>query len=116
MRSTPRTNLQVILLGALVLSSCSRDERRALEAVRRHAKEPASVEIANLTLGKKLHNGVVLCGVWTAATGYGSMEPWRGFMLLPDQKTALNVPLEWEQDPSGARGSASINCPRFILP
>lgn len=96
MRSKFSIVLPVILLAALVLASCSRDAHRALEAVRRHVKDPASVEIGNLTPGRKLRNGAVLCGAWTAATGYGTMEAWRGFMLLPNQQVALFIPLKWE--------------------
>jgi hypothetical protein len=106
----------VAIIAALALTSCSKDERRAIEAVRRHAKYAASVEIGNLNKGRKVRSGIVLCGAWTAATGYGSMDAWRGFMLLPNQKTALYIPSKWDQDPRQMRKLASTLCPGYRFP
>jgi hypothetical protein len=115
-QSKALADLTLVLLACATLASCSKDQRRAVEAVRRSAKNPESVEVGLLAQGKELRRGRALCGQWTTATGYGGMDAWRGFILRPNEQTALNVPLRVEQDPANVRRLAAQLCPDYNFP
>lgn len=104
------------LTGLLVLSACSGDEGRAVEALRRDARDPESVRVRNLTTGETLGEGAILCGEWNGRNGFGGRGEWQGFILRRNEQHALFVPQNGQDDPEGIREIAKTACPGVMSP
>lgn len=106
--------IAVTTLVALV--GCSGSESRAIEAIKRDAKDPQSVQVRNLTDGTELPESKVLCGEWNTKNGYGGMGDWEGFMLRANADHPLYIPPEGKPDPDGVREIAKGACPGITFP